>query len=87
MKAAIAEAVLNLALSILMVKTVGLYGVAWGTSIAMTVVHVWFWPRYVRKILNVPIGTYLLERLGEDYALLDSIRDCECNCRQVLESY
>ena len=61
---AIAEAVLNLGLSILMVKTVGLYGVAWGTSIAMTLIHLWFWPRYVRKILGVSISNYLWNGWG-----------------------
>ncbi len=55
------EALLNLGLSILLVKTIGLYGVAWGTSIAMAVVHLLFWPKYVRKILGVPIRTFLWE--------------------------
>lgn len=60
-KSAVVEAVLNFGLSILMVKTIGIYGVAWGTSISMTLVHVIFWPRYVRKILDVPIRTFLWE--------------------------
>jgi O-antigen/teichoic acid export membrane protein len=55
------EAVLNLSLSIVLIKTIGLYGVAWGTSIAMVVSHLIFWPRYVRRELGVPIRTYLWE--------------------------
>ncbi len=60
-KSAVVEAVMNFGLSILLVKTIGVYGVAWGTSIAMAIVHLVFWPRYVRKILGVPIRTFLWE--------------------------
>lgn len=60
-KSAIVEALLNLGLSILLVKTIGIYGVAWGTSIAMTLVHLTFWPRYVRKVLGVPVRTFIWE--------------------------
>jgi peptidoglycan biosynthesis protein MviN/MurJ (putative lipid II flippase) len=62
---AIIEATLNLSLSILLAKTIGLYGVAWGTSIATTVIHLIFWPRFVNKQLGVPIRTYLWEGWGK----------------------
>jgi O-antigen/teichoic acid export membrane protein len=62
---AIAEAALNLSLSILLAKTIGLYGVAWGTSIATTIIHLVFWPRFVRSELGVPISTYLWEGWGK----------------------
>jgi hypothetical protein len=39
----------------------GVYGVAWGTSIAMAFVHLYFWPRYVRDILDVPIRRFVWE--------------------------
>jgi len=55
----VVEAILNLGLSIFLVKTVGMYGVALGTTIAITFVHLAFWPRYVRKILGVPIHTFV----------------------------
>jgi O-antigen/teichoic acid export membrane protein len=58
---AVCEAALNLGLSLLLVKTIGLYGVAWGTSIAMSFVHLAFWPRYVHKILGLPPRTYIWE--------------------------
>jgi O-antigen/teichoic acid export membrane protein len=58
---AVVEAVLNLALSIILVKTIGIYGVAWGTSIAITFVHLIFWPRYIRKVLGVPVRKFLWE--------------------------
>jgi O-antigen/teichoic acid export membrane protein len=53
------EALLNLSLSIVLVRTVGLYGVAWGTSISMAIIHLIFWPRYVKEQLGVPVRTYL----------------------------
>jgi O-antigen/teichoic acid export membrane protein len=62
---AIAEATLNLSLSILLAKTMGLYGVAWGTSIATTIIHLLFWPRFVRSELGVPVGTYLWDGWGK----------------------
>ncbi len=58
---AVIEAVLNLALSIILVKTIGIYGVAWGTSIAITLIHTIFWPRYVRQVLGIPIRRFLWE--------------------------
>jgi O-antigen/teichoic acid export membrane protein len=58
-KCAIIEAALNLSVSILLVKTIGIYGVAWGTSATMAVVHLVFWPRYVQKQLGVPARRYV----------------------------
>jgi O-antigen/teichoic acid export membrane protein len=55
------EAVFNLGLSIVLVKTIGIYGVAWGTSISQVIIHFIFWPRYVKKELDVPIQQYLWE--------------------------
>ena len=59
------EALLNLALSIVLVRTVGIYGVAWGTSISMAVTHLAFWPRYNHKVLGVPPRTYLWQGWGQ----------------------
>jgi O-antigen/teichoic acid export membrane protein len=62
---AVYEALLNLGLSILLVKTIGVYGVAWGTSLAMTFVHLAFWPRYVHKILGLSPRTYIWQGWGK----------------------
>jgi O-antigen/teichoic acid export membrane protein len=62
---AIIEAALNLSLSIVLAKTIGLYGVAWGTSIATTIIHLIFWPRFVQRELHVPVRTYLWEGWGK----------------------
>lgn len=61
---AVYEAVLNLGLSIALVKTIGIYGVAWGTSLSMIITHLSFWPRYINKVLEVKPSTYLLEGWG-----------------------
>ena len=62
---AVYEAIINLGLSILLIKTIGIYGVAWGTSIAITVTHLLFWPRYIHKTLGVTPRVYLLEGWGK----------------------
>ena len=59
------EAALNLGLSIVLVKTVGLYGVAWGTSLSQALIHLIFWPRFVRRELGVPVRTFLWEGWGK----------------------
>ncbi len=53
------EAALNFALSLILVRTVGVYGVAWGTTISMIVVHLIFWPRHVERTLSVPATHYV----------------------------
>jgi O-antigen/teichoic acid export membrane protein len=53
------EAVFNLSLSLILVRIWGVYGVAWGTSISMSIVHLLFWPRYVKRELGVGIRTYI----------------------------
>ena len=59
------EAALNLGLSIILVKTTGIYGVAWGTSISQALIHLIFWPRFVRRELGVPVRTFLWEGWGK----------------------
>ncbi len=62
---AIVEAALNFSLSILLARKIGLYGVAWGTSIAATIIHLIFWPRFVQRELHVPVRAYLWEGWGK----------------------
>ncbi len=64
-KAMAIEATLNLGLSLILVNTMGLYGVAWGTTISRVLVHLIFWPRYVRRELGVPAKTYMWEAWGK----------------------
>ena len=58
-KWSVIEAILNFVLSLVLVKTIGIYGVAWGTAISMALIHLIFWPRYVQKILGVSVKKYL----------------------------
>jgi O-antigen/teichoic acid export membrane protein len=55
----LAEAVCNLLLSIALVHTLGIYGVAWGTAVPSLAVSLFFWPWYVHRILGIPIRTYI----------------------------
>jgi O-antigen/teichoic acid export membrane protein len=75
------EAVLNLSLTIVLVKTIGIYGVAWGTTIATVFVHLVFWPRYLRQMLGIPITTFLwagwikISLCSVPYAIVCAITD------------
>jgi O-antigen/teichoic acid export membrane protein len=58
-KWAIVEAVANLALSIFLVRRIGMYGVAWGTTIPSLVVEVVYWPPYVCHLVGMQIRSYV----------------------------
>ena len=53
------EAASNLGLSLILVRTVGVYGVAWGTALSMAAIHLVFWPAHVRRTLGVPVREYV----------------------------
>jgi len=55
----LAEAAANLVLSIVLVRQIGLVGVAWGTVIPSMAIHLLFWPRYICKTLEMPIRDYV----------------------------
>jgi O-antigen/teichoic acid export membrane protein len=55
---AIGEGLCNLALSIILVRKIGIIGVAWGTAIPSLAMSIFFWPWYARKTLGIPIGEY-----------------------------
>jgi len=55
----IIESVLNLSLSIILVRRIGIYGVAWGTTIPSVIMEMILWPRYICKLLEMPVRTYL----------------------------
>jgi O-antigen/teichoic acid export membrane protein len=56
---AIAEAAANLFLSVILVRHIGIYGVAWGTTIPSVIIEVFLWPTYVCRLVALPVGTYL----------------------------
>jgi O-antigen/teichoic acid export membrane protein len=65
---ALFEACTNLVLSVILVQKIGIYGVAWGTAIAGVICNLVFWPRYVSKLLQLPVRSYLMKAWG--YAAL-----------------
>jgi O-antigen/teichoic acid export membrane protein len=56
---AFGEAIGNLGLSIFLVKKIGINGVAWGTVIPSLAVQLMFWPRYICKVVQVPLRVHL----------------------------
>ena len=56
--AAVAEGLANLILSIVLVKRMGILGVAWGTAIPNIASSIFFWPWYAKRILNIPVREY-----------------------------
>ncbi|MGA8311123.1 MAG: polysaccharide biosynthesis C-terminal domain-containing protein, partial [Terriglobales bacterium] len=56
---AVAEAVANLTLSIILVRQIGIYGVAWGTTIPSVIIELLLWPRLVCRLVAIPVRTYL----------------------------
>ena len=53
------EGVLNLALSLLLVRHYGILGVALGTFIPMTIMRLFVQPVYVCRVSGTPYGTYM----------------------------
>ena len=58
---AICEGAANLALSIILVRRMGIYGVAWGTTIPSVIVELILWPRFICKLVVIPVRTYLYQ--------------------------
>ncbi len=51
----LAEAICNLGLSILLIRTMGIVGSAWGTTLPRLVASLLFAPWYTRRVLGVPM--------------------------------
>lgn len=52
------EAVANLALSVYLVRKIGITGVAWGTVFPSLVSQIVLWPRYLSKVLGLTVWRY-----------------------------
>jgi len=55
------EAAANLALSIYLVRKIGMDGVAWGTVLPSLVSQIVLWPRYLSKVLDLAVWSYFRE--------------------------
>jgi O-antigen/teichoic acid export membrane protein len=58
---AIFEGVANLLLSVFLAKKIGIFGVAWGTTLPSLVVHLIFWPPYICKLVDMPVSRYIYQ--------------------------
>ncbi len=58
--ALLAEGACNLALSIVLLRSMGILGVAWGTVIPTLFVNLLFWPLYVHRTLGIRPLNYLI---------------------------
>lgn len=57
--ATIFEGLLNLTLSLALVRRMGILGVAWGTAIPTLVFSVLFWPSYIHKLFGIKQSEYV----------------------------
>jgi O-antigen/teichoic acid export membrane protein len=55
------EAIANLSLSIYLIRKLGVVGVAWGTTLSGFTLNAFVWPRYIAKLLDVPLSRYLFQ--------------------------
>ena len=56
---AIGEAAANFILSVILVRRIGIYGVAWGSAIPSVIIELLLWPTYISKLVQIPLRTYL----------------------------
>ena len=56
----LSEALCNIALSIVLARPMGIFGVAWGTTLPSLLVSLFFWPWYVNQTLGIPIRKYII---------------------------
>jgi O-antigen/teichoic acid export membrane protein len=56
---AVGEAAANLTLSVILVRRIGIYGVAWGSAIPSVIIELLLWPAYISKLVQIPVRTYL----------------------------
>jgi len=54
-----APAAANLVLSIILVGRMGISGVAWGTTVPSLFISLFFFPRFVSKMVGLSVSTYL----------------------------
>jgi O-antigen/teichoic acid export membrane protein len=56
---AMAEGASNFILSVILVRRIGIYGVAWGSAIPSVIIELLLWPPYICKLVGIPLRTYL----------------------------
>ena len=66
----VTEALLNLGISLYWVQSMGLPGVAWGTTVPSLVTSLIVVPWYVRRVMDISIPRYWLESWGRPLAAM-----------------
>ncbi len=56
----VAEALLNLTLSLWWVRSMGILGVAWATALPSLLTSLLWWPWYVRRVTGIPVIKFLV---------------------------
>jgi len=56
---ATAEGAANFILSVILVRRIGIYGVAWGSAIPSVIIELLLWPAYICRLVQIPVRTYL----------------------------
>ena len=57
----VGESAANLVLSVVLAREIGIYGVALGTVIPSLVVHMVLWPRYICRLLEIPVARHIFQ--------------------------
>jgi O-antigen/teichoic acid export membrane protein len=57
----IGEAAANLILSVILVRRIGVYGVAWGTTIPSVIIEIVLWPVFISRLVKISVRTFLWE--------------------------
>jgi O-antigen/teichoic acid export membrane protein len=55
----VGEAVANLGLSVVLAMQIGAVGVAWGTALPSLFNSLFFFPRFICRLVNIPVTSYL----------------------------
>jgi len=58
------ESLTNLGMSIVLVRKIGVLGVAWGSTIPNLIVCLLFWPWFLRRTLQIPVRDYVVSTWG-----------------------
>jgi O-antigen/teichoic acid export membrane protein len=60
----VGEAAANLVMSLILVRIMGINGVAWGTTIPSLFIHVLFWPMFITRLVGMPLSEYVIQAWG-----------------------
>ncbi len=60
----VGEAIANLSLSVILARRIGITGVAWGTAVPSLFISLFFFPRFMSKLVGMPVGAYFRKGWG-----------------------